>query len=226
MVHSKLEQLFSSPPVAESIADGDQIHEPTSHEAASPPPPADPAGCRLLNLPPELRNRIWALTVIEPDAIIVTRQRPKRATRAKRMRAYKLPRLTQASTQTRAETLPMFLNENTFRFCPWAPVRVADPSFEVQCFGPLATHIEHTRRIEVETNLWGCVYRLEREGGEEWTQVAVDVVRVSRHAFHVRGESLEVVRKRIEDVLAVSAEGKLERKDFGDLARTMKEWCD
>ncbi|KAF2165534.1 hypothetical protein M409DRAFT_24387 [Zasmidium cellare ATCC 36951] len=101
---------------------GDTSDEPTgigTSDAPSPPRAGEDERCRLQELPPEIRNDIFALAIVEPTPIKLTVTRFSQQTAIKITRHQyhnQLTGLSLASTcrQFRQEAIQVFYAENTF----------------------------------------------------------------------------------------------------------------
>lgn len=129
--------------------------------------------CLLLNLPPELHNKIWECVLVQDTTILLAQHRHS----DERYHLKRLPDITQASRQTRAETLPVFIGRNTFRTAPDLRLR-RTPKNRAQrlyAYGPLSTHLTHLRTLEISACLGSiydqCYVRLAWGAAQSWVSV-------------------------------------------------------
>jgi len=114
-------------------------------------PDTPPTGCYLLELPAELRNYIWCLTLVKSDTVTVdSGTNHRNSTRLhfcislNSIPAH--PYLLETNHQIRSETKPIYFEENKFRFAFYALTGPCIRAFE-QWSGTSAKSI---RQLEVE----------------------------------------------------------------------------
>lgn len=127
---------------------------PASSKPTQHPPPAQ--SCRLLALPPELRNRIYEFSLVaEAGHITVTL-------------STKQPPLLHTCTQIRAEAKSMWYNSNRFQI----PVRDCDGT-------PYLAWLKHCRGLEVET----VMVQVQFDGFPNWQNLIVWLRERHEHAI-------------------------------------------
>ncbi|KAK4544786.1 hypothetical protein LTR36_004035 [Oleoguttula mirabilis] len=80
---------------------------------ADPAPPPQPTQCALLELPAELRNRVWSLALSRYDSAH-DRERPNYVTEWDSGEELRVPGILQVCSQIRQEALPMYYATATF----------------------------------------------------------------------------------------------------------------
>ncbi|KAK5737166.1 hypothetical protein LTR17_006949 [Elasticomyces elasticus] len=121
----------------------------------------------LLGLPPELRNRILELVVVDPLLIQACRPSPRAILRpSKEGFMPQQPAITQVNHQTRDEALPVFYGRNVF----WIPhSRYSDPPGPKawsRCFGNSAA----------EKNTNHVIFAVA-VGDAKWVDLEVEMIR-------------------------------------------------
>ncbi|KAK5721883.1 hypothetical protein LTR15_006476 [Elasticomyces elasticus] len=114
-------------------------HQPQAHKTMSTP--------TLPGLPPELRNRILELVVVDPLLIQASRPSPRAILKTSKEGIMpQQPAITQVNHQIRDEALPIFYGQNLF----WIPhSRYSDPPRPKawsQCFGNIEA-VKHANHI-------------------------------------------------------------------------------
>lgn len=123
---------------------------------------------QLLNLPAEIRNRIWTLAVVKDDLIITGGQHCGGFNYAA------LPGIAQASRQARKETLPIYLWQNSFQFALFLSSKHKIDDFAGNTFGAHAEHLASMRHLRLEPTRGPANIRLTRVG--DWSTVKVDCI--------------------------------------------------
>ena len=100
-----------------------------------------PVQCRLLSLPPELRNRIWDTTLNE----VSNRQASIKVVHDRQVERICQPKLLQVCRQIRAEVLPMYYSSTTFRFEPWYDVGIKFGELWLRAVHEHAEYIQHVQ---------------------------------------------------------------------------------
>lgn len=170
-----------------------------------------PQNSPLLALPAEIRNDIWTLVVVENDSIIMTKVDRNTIQR----HISNMPGITHTSHQTRSESLPIYLDQNTFRF---------DTSLAQCCcqeqrlFGPLIHHLPSTRRIEFRHWAQNQVYQFVRDG--DWANVALEIV---MDGTVVRGHKWsfwleDFARSKFKSAMKNNSDGMVHPEDFSHVA--------
>lgn len=166
----------------------------------------------LLNLPAEIRNRIWTLAVVKDDTIIRKAYTQHRA----------LPGIIHASRQTRKETLPMYLAQNTFQFDLYLKSKYRDKEFGGKTFGPHEDHLVSMRRLQLNApDGWRTCHRMVRD--DDWSTVRLDYLNGDevREDLYWANRLRARVRRLLKENMKRNPDGQLRSTDLVSLAHVM-----